>query len=145
MNAVTAAMPPWMLRLVAPRAQMPVASTTMPSRIEVRPPELWPSSIGWRACLRRWLQHSRWVPARVRPAYRLAQVRREFRAATADLPLRLLGGLDERIERARSLREFWHLRSPLYNALALGLDQLEAERRLAQLNRHFRTRTARAA
>ena len=141
MSPATAATPHWIFRLIAPRESAP-PSSLMQSRIEVCPPEMWPSSLGWRAALRRWVQ--RRLPAPARPANRLAQVKDEFRGAVADLPAALLDGLDERIERARSLREFWHLRSALYNALAMGLNQIEADRRLTRLNRHFPTRAPRA-
>jgi hypothetical protein len=143
MPSVNPALPHWMQRLIAPRVPAAPSSSLLPSRIEVCPPELWPSSLGWRATLRRWLQRSRWLPATARPANRLAQVKQEFRHAAADLPAALLAGLGDRIEAARSLREFWHLRSSLYNALALGLDQTEADRRLLRLNRHFPIRAPR--
>ncbi len=145
MNLSTAVKLPRMLRLVRSRDSAAGPSSQMSSRIEVCPPELWPSSIGWRATLRRCLQQSRWLPAPARPVNRLAEVKQEFREAAADLPLTLLNGLDDRIERARSLREFWHLRSPLYHAVSVGKDQVEAERRLARLNRHFPTRAPRTS
>jgi hypothetical protein len=143
--AFNAAMPHWMFRLVAARDSAPPSSSLMQSRVEVCPPELWPSSLGWRATLRRWLQRSPWLAPATRPINRLARVKQEFHAAAADLPPTLLDGLGERIECARSLREFWHLRSPLYSAVALGLSQQEADRRLMRLNRHFPTRAPRAA
>ena len=144
MSPANAAMPHWMFRLIAPRGQA-APSSMMHSRIEVCPPEMWPSSLGWRAGARRWLTRSRWLPARAQPANRLARVKQEFRDAAAEVPAALLDGLDDRIERARSMREFWHLRSPLYGALALGLNQIEADRRLMRLNRHFPTRVPRGA
>ena len=119
------------------------ASSGLQSRIEICPPELWPSSLSWRGRLTRWLNNSRWLPAPARPMNRLALVKAEFRQAVLDVAPGLLDGLDERIELARSLREFWHLRSPLYSAVSMGLNQLEAERRLSALNRHFPRRTPR--
>ena len=74
---------------------------------------------------------------------RLALVKAEFAQAVLDVAPGLLDGLDERIERARSLREFWHLRAPLYGAVAMGLNQIEADRRLSGLNRHFPHRATR--
>ena len=148
MTPANVALPHWMFRLITPRESMPPpppSSSLMQSRIEVCPPELWPSSLGWRASVRRWLQQSPWHPAPARPVNLLAQVRQEFRDAVAGVPGDLLDGLDDRIERARSLREFWHLRSPLYNAVAMALNQFEADRRLMRLNRHFPTRATRAA
>lgn len=142
MKPSNADMSPWILRLVRPH-EASAPSSQMHSRIEVCPPELWPSSVGWRAAARRWMERAPWGSTDRRPANRLAEVKREFRAAAADLPDELLAGLDDRIERARSLREFWHLRSPLYNAVSLGFSQVEAERRLARLNRHFPIRAPR--
>jgi hypothetical protein len=49
----------------------------------------------------------------------------------------------ERITRARSLRELWHLRSMVYNLLASTYSQGEAEQRLTRLNHHFPTRATR--
>ena len=45
---------------------------------------------------------------------------------------------------ARSLRELWHLRAEVYNAVAIQFNQYEAEQRLSRLNRHFPTRAPRA-
>jgi hypothetical protein len=73
---------------------------------------------------------------------RLEQVRLEFAAQFADLPCD--AALRERVERARSLRELWHLRMAIYTAIATAFDQSEAERRLARLNRHFPTRSPRS-
>lgn len=142
MSSANALMSPWIFRLVRPRdASAP--SSQMHSRIEVCPPELWPSSVGWRAAARRWMERAPWGSSAGRPANRLAQVKQEFRNAAADLPDELRDGLADHIERARSLREFWHLRSPLYSALAVGFSQVEAERRFAHLNRHFPIRAPR--
>jgi hypothetical protein len=145
MTPAAIAMPNWMSRLITARESAPPSTSVLHSRIEVCPPELWPSSLGWRSRVRRWLLRSPWVPVPARPLNRLAQVKQEFREAAADVPDALLDGLDDRIERARSLREFWHLRSPLYNAVAMGQNQTEADRRLARLNRHFPTRAPRGA
>ena len=134
--------PHWMSRLMTPR---PPSRRPSPSRIEVCPPELWPSSLGWRGSLRRWLQRSAFEQTPQKPVNRLATVKQEFREASDDVPASLLHGLDERIEGARSLRELWHLRSPLYSAVAIGLNQSEADRRLLHLNRHFPTRAPGAA
>ena len=38
----------------------------------------------------------------------------------------------------------WHLRSSVYGEVALALNQSEAGRRLARLNRHFPVRTPRS-
>lgn len=145
MNPANLAMPRWMFRQLTPREPTPARSHVSPSRIEVCPPELWPSSLGWRGSLRRWLQRSAWTAQTPPQINQLTQVKREFREASNDVPVELLNGLDDHVERARSLRELWHLRSTLYNAVAIGLNQSEADRRLLRLNRHFPTRASRAA
>ena len=78
-----------------------------------------------------------------RPAKRLSQVRDEFLDSLQDLPGAQAEPLAQRIAKARSLRELWHLRSQVYGAVAVTINQVEAERRLALLNRHFPQRTAR--
>lgn len=142
---IAAWMPRWISRL--PGA---APSTLMHSRVEVCPPELFPSSISWRGRMQRWssrLLHraAPWLPAQARPVNRLAVAKTEFRDSLSDVGSPSARELLERIERARSLREMWHLRPPLYGVLAMDLSQLEAESRLARLNRHFPTRAPRAA
>ncbi len=147
MSLMPAMLPHWLSKLLPARQARGdyAVSSSMHSRIEICPPELWPSSLSWRGRLTRWLNNSRWLPEPARPMHRLAMVKAEFREAVFGVDAELLDGLDERIERARSLREFWHLRSPLYNVLAMGLNQMEADRRLALLNRHFPRRAPRNA
>ena len=55
------------------------------------------------------------------------------------------GDLVHRVEQARSLREFWHLRADVFHLVALQHSQAEAEHRMADLNRHFPTRSPRSA
>jgi len=114
------------------------------SRVEVCPPALWPSSLSLWGRARRWLERSPWMPEDHRPVNRLALVKREFHASLQDLDSADAVSLHDRIERARSLRELWHLRSVLYGLLATGFNQVEAERQMARLNRHFPTRAPRA-
>lgn len=90
-------------------------------------------------------QAAPWLPEPARPVNRLALAKREFQDSLSDVPGEPAHDLHDRIERARSLREIWHLRSSLYSEVAVALTQGEAERRLARLNRHFPTRGARAA
>jgi hypothetical protein len=71
------------------------------------------------------------------PPSQLPAVRTDFVAAMDDLTGEDACLLSLRIERARSLRELWHLRTSLYGLLARHLSQNEAEARLQRLNRHF--------
>lgn len=121
-----------------------VASSSLMSRIEICPPELWPSSMTWWGRLRRWMhRHAEWAPPSMRPVNRLALVKVEFHQGMRGLDSEDALRLTEQIERARSLRELWHLRSSLFGLLAVAVDQSEAERRLAALNRHFPRRAPR--
>ena len=149
MNPLHAPLPPWTFRLVVRRPAAP-SSSLMHSRIEVCPPELWPSSLSWRGKTTRWTQRvvglvAPWLPEPVRPVNRLTLVKAEFVDSVSDLTDIGQTSLLERIGRARSLRELWHLRSSVYGEVAMALNQIEAERRLAGLNRHFPTRSPRSA
>lgn len=133
----------WLSRLTS-RRLAGAPSSQMHSRTEVRPPELWPSSIDWTGRLTRWFDGSTpWLPGLTRPTKRLSQVRDEFLDSLQDLPGAQAEPLAQRIAKARSLRELWHLRSQVYGAVAVTINQVEAERRLGLLNRHFPQRTAR--
>jgi hypothetical protein len=114
------------------------------SRVEVCPPALWPSSLTFWGRARRWLERSPWMPDDHRPVNRLALVKQDFRSSLGALDSSDADSLHDRIERARSLRELWHLRSVLYGQLATAISQVEAERHMARLNRHFPTRAPRA-
>lgn len=95
----------------------------------------------WGRLLRWLLAPTAWA----RPAdRRLVAVRDEFIQALADLGSDDAHWLRVRIERARSLRELWHLRAPLYTLVATAHSQFQAEERLGLLNRHFPTRAPRS-
>jgi hypothetical protein len=141
MNTLNRLLPRWATRSGSARDSG--LSSTLQSRVEVCPPALWPSSLTLWGRARRWLDRSPWTPAERRPVNRLALVKHEFQSSLGDLPLGDADTLAERIERARSLRELWHLRSTLYDLLARALSQAEAEARMARLNRHFPMRAPR--
>ena len=149
MNLMHAPLSTWMTRWI-PRRQGVPSSTLIQSRVEVCPPELFPSSLSWRGRMQRWTsrmlhQAAPWLPEQSRPVNRLALAKTEFRDSLCDLDTLPAQHLLDRIERARSLREMWHLRSSLYGEVAITLNQTEAERRLSRLNRHFPTRATRNA
>ena len=148
MNLTTAPLPLWMFRLVSRRSSS-APSSQMHTRIEVCPPELWPSSLSWRSRfsrlgLRLRSRAAPWLPKDAKPVNRLALVKAEFQDSLSDIQLNSTELLLDQIERARSLRELWHLRSPVYGEVALGHTQAEAELRLARLNRHFPVRAPRS-
>ena len=137
----------WMSRLV-PRRQPAAPSSQMHTRIEVCPPALWPSSISWHGRLKRLGQRLRkqaspWLPNSDQPVNRLALVKAEFRDSLSDLGSLASPMLADKIERARSLRELWNLRLPVYSEVAMARTQSEAESRLSRLNRHFPVRAPR--
>jgi hypothetical protein len=75
---------------------------------------------------------------------RLPPVRQDFIDSMGDIRGDDAIALCLRIGQARTLREMWHLRADLYHVVALNHSQHEAERRLAELNRHFPTRAPRS-
>lgn len=120
-------------------------ATSQMTRIQVCPPEMWPSSLTFWGRARRWLMKDHpWTPAASRPVNRLALVKAEFSESLKGLTGLQAGQLAHQIDRARSLRELWHLRSTLYGLLAVAYSQGEAEHRMASLNRHFPTRAPRS-
>jgi hypothetical protein len=98
--------------------------------------------------LRDWLRAVPLAPAwggRVPVSPNVLDARGEFLAMLADLQGGDVLQLRERIQRARSLRELWHLRTDVFRVVAVQHDQLEAEERVAWLNRYFPTRSPRSA
>jgi len=130
-----------------------------PGRIEVCPPALLQGPafavLGWRSALRDWL-NTGWgassgdAPEEPHPGRRgsveprLRLVRDDFLQALEDIRIEQAGPLQVRIEVARSLREFWHLRPEVFNLVALHSSQAQAQSRLDRLNRHFPTRSPRS-
>jgi hypothetical protein len=109
------------------------------SRGEVKPPSLRcePDS-GWQR-LRYWLLAP--TPSESSPPLsQLPQIKADFIACLDDTPSDASKRLSLRIERARSLRELWHLRASLFDLVACEHSQSEAERRLRKVNRHFSSR-----
>jgi hypothetical protein len=117
------------------------------------------SRIGWRAevcppSLRQaprsaWNRLWFWLmapgPLQASPSLnRLPPVRQDFLDSLCGIEGEPASVLSSRIGQARSLRDLWHLRAELYNVVAVSHSQLEAERRLARLNRHFPTRAPRS-
>lgn len=72
----------------------------------------------------------------------LAEARLDFADALADLYTPQADMLHERIRKARSLRELWHLRAELFRLVSLHRGQHDAQQRLGSLNRHFPIRSA---
>jgi hypothetical protein len=74
----------------------------------------------------------------------LPATQREFTEALAGLAAGDAAAMRERIRRARSMRELWHLRVDVFSLVALHRSQAEADDRLAWLNRRFPTRGPRS-
>jgi hypothetical protein len=141
---ITGMSPPTLLSLLTrpgPRSTLGAASSL---RVEVRPPSLRhaPSGGAWHR-LMFWLL----APApgdSAPPLGSLPAVRQDFASRLTDVPGPAAQALRERIGRSPSLRDLWHLRAELYRVVGLQYSQLEAERRVASLNRHFPTRAPRS-
>lgn len=119
-----------------------------PARLEICPParsSRVATRRSWWLRLQAWL-HGGWpdpAPAAGTPAG-LDGARHDFLAATADLHGDAADELIARIHAARTLRELWHLRTDMFSLVSLQHRQFEADRRLAELNRHFPTRSPRS-
>ena len=120
-----------------------------PARLEICPPERLQGQRHWLTRVKGWLAAS-WpgsdtlTPVRPERSKALSAAREDFFAAVADLKLPAAAALLDRIEFARSMRELWHLRAEVFALVSLERDQLEADRRLGTLNRHFPTRAPRS-
>ncbi len=130
-------------------ARRPSAGRTRPARLEICPPQRHRAPQHWLRRVKSWLVAG-WPGAGTAAAIiaerspALADARQDFFAAAADLKLPAAAALLDRIEYAKSMRELWHLRAEVFALVSLELDQLEADRRLAALNRHFPTRAPRS-
>ena len=78
------------------------------------------------------------------PLNRLPEVRGDFYGVLADIDGPAANTLRHQISSARTLRELWHLRTDIFRLVALAHTQLEAERRVTLLNRHFPARAPRS-
>lgn len=128
-----------LIPLLRPRSTL---SSPSAFRVEVRPPSLRhaPSSLGQRLLF--WLLAP--APQEASPPInRLPTVKADFTAALADTSDHASAALRMAISDARSLRELWHLRASVYNAVGCAHSEFEAERRLQRLNKHFPTRAPR--
>jgi hypothetical protein len=120
---------------------------TRAARLEICPPQR--SRSHWLQRVQAWLCAGWPLPTRdaddsgEAPAV-LEQARLDFLDALADLHGPHAATLRDQIHGARSLRELWHRRTEVFSLVALQLDQLEADERLAELNRHFPTRSPRS-
>lgn len=121
-----------------------------PRRPEVTPPRLFSVQ---RSGLHAWLTGFwRWLwdlePPTRGPAVSaqiLAAIRGEFANAVWDLQAADTHRLRDQIQRARSLRELWHLRADVFRTISAHRGQIEAQRRLDALDAHFPVRTSKRA
>jgi hypothetical protein len=111
-------------------------------RVEVRPPSLRHAPAAWTQRLLFWLMAPSPQEA-APPINRLPGVKRDFLACLEDVELPQADSLRDGIANCRSLRELWHLRAEVYNTVGRAHNEVEAERRLHRLNRHFPTRAPR--
>lgn len=111
-------------------------------KAEVPPPAMLPSPArGWQRLIG-WIVSAGSEDTHV-PIGKLSAIRAEFSAVLDDLDPGRTSMLRQRIAKAASLRDLWHLRSDVYGAVSLQHSQSEAERRVSSLNRHFSGRHSR--
>lgn len=111
-------------------------------REEICPPQLYTrSQPAWRRwvgrCWARLVQAGQADEAPWQPMVRIQAAREAFFLAAADLRGEAAQDLRERIGRARSLRELWHLRLDLFNLLSRSRGQAAAEAQMQALNAWF--------
>jgi hypothetical protein len=131
------------MHLLSRAVTRPAPATTGSARTEVRPPSLChaPDSA--------WQRFMFWLLApapfdAAPPLSRMPAVRAEFLETLRDIHTLDAKLLKDRIGFTRSLRELWHLRTEVYRVVAVARSQAEAEQRVAELNRHFPTRSPRS-
>ena len=71
----------------------------------------------------------------------VAAARVDFAEALFDIRTDAAAATLDRIAATRRLHELWHLRAEVFGRVALRHGQVEAERRLAELDVHFARRT----
>lgn len=135
------------------QAQAPLLRTVS-QRTEVFPPDRLYRVTRWRRGLRDWLntgwdvsrpaELNEWPagsPTHPPAPSPMAEVRPAFAQALVDLDTEAAQALRNRIARARSPRELWHLRTAVYTLIATQLNESQAQSRMDTLNRHFPLRT----
>jgi hypothetical protein len=129
-------------RSTLPRATLPRVESVPPSLVYFSAPAGSGASSWWHRFMF-WLL----APApqdAAPPPNRLGNVKREFSASLADVDGTDADQLRWRVREAHSLRDLWHLRSDVYNAVSMAHSQGEAEARLVLINAHFPTRAPRS-
>lgn len=119
-------------------------STGTQERAQVCPPARFPRTAPiWRHWLNRtwaWLWDLDEDVSITPNVSGLDRVKGDFNAALWDLQSFRAHQVRSSVDRARSLRELWHLRSELYDAVAAHRGQMVADDRVSALNAHFPVR-----
>ena len=122
-----------------------VRSPSTRSSVESVPPpgeeRSWPSRLG------EWLMASGWRVAAAESSFdrsgrgeKVAAARLDFADALFDIRTDAAADTLDRIAETRRMHELWHLRAEVFGRVALRHGQVEAERRLADLDVHFARR-----
>lgn len=135
-------------------SQQPLQPATA-RRVEICPPDRLYRHSRWRGGLRDWL-NTGWdvsspapLGAERPPAANASEpeptpfidIRQEFAATLNDIDTDPAAELRAQIDKARSPRELWHLRSALFTVVAMHHSESQARLRMDRLNRHFPQRT----
>lgn len=114
-------------------------------RQETSPPALFfrnqPAWRRWVSAAWQWLWDLEDDPGLEPALSPMNQVRVEFRNALWDLQSAHADHVRDQIEKARSLRELWHLRADVFKAVAMNRGQIEAQLRIDHLDDHFPVRS----
>jgi hypothetical protein len=115
-------------------------------RAEVAPPTLFfrsrPAWKTWATHFWGWLWELDYATPQAAPMVGLRKVKSEFCSALWDLQSMRANQVRDMIERARSLRELWHLRADVFRVIAVHRGQIEAQERLEGLDSHFPVRSS---
>lgn len=133
------------------QASLPPGASAATRRVEICPPDRLYRHSHWRSGLRDWL-NTGWDVSSPAPlaAERactepeptpFVDIRQEFANALNDIDSDPAAELRAQIERARSPRELWHLRSALFTLVAMHHSESQAQSRMQRLNRHFPNRS----
>jgi hypothetical protein len=121
-----------------------VSSTS--TRTEVCPPALFAQSQPlwqrWASTAWQWLWDDEDLENHPRVLQGLQQVKQAFVHVLWDLQSYQASHVRNNIETCRSLRDLWHLRTDVFQLIAVHRGEVQAQQRLDSLNRHFPVRVS---
>ncbi len=120
------------------------SGTVASTRTEVCPPALFSQSQPlwqrWVSTAWQWLWDEDDMENHPRVLQGLEQVRQDFIAVLWDLQSFQAEHVRDQIAGSKSLRDLWHLRTEMFQLIAVHRGESQAHQRLDSLNRHFPVR-----